>query len=118
MQSDPAVPGCADVAEDLAAGDDAVLTTVTKAHLAKCLRCQAELAGFRRLQRSMRELAARPVVADHILESEILLALDDVDGRALRRAQSYAAAAVGGLAAATGLLVLATRGRRSPGLAV
>ncbi|MEM7141681.1 MAG: hypothetical protein AAF548_11690 [Actinomycetota bacterium] len=109
---------CADIAEDLAAGDDTVLAPPAQAHVTECLRCQAELANFRRLRRSMRALATVPVAVDPTLEHEIFLALDEIDGRPSRRVQGYAAAAVGGLAAAAGVIALATRGRRGTRLAV
>lgn len=116
MRSDH--PGCGHLTEDLAAGDDAVLSAEARVHVAECLRCQAELANFRRLRRSMRELASVPVPIDASLEHDILFALDAADGRHPRRVPGYAAAAVGGLAAAAGVIVFATRSRRGPRLAV
>lgn len=118
MPSERLIPTCRDLAEDLAAGDDTLLSADARGHVAECLRCQAELANFRRLRRSMRALADTGVPVDPTLEHEILLALDDLDGRSGLRVPGYAAAAVGGLAAAAGVIALATRGRRGPRLAV
>ena len=118
MQSDQPVLRCADLTEDLAAGDDTVFSTAARDHVSACLRCQAELANFRRLRRSMRALADSPVPVDPSLEHEILLAIDDAEGRSTLRTTGYAAAAVGGLAAAAGVIALATRGRRGARLAV
>ncbi|MDG2028627.1 MAG: hypothetical protein P8J50_16085 [Acidimicrobiales bacterium] len=120
MRSDSTITDCHGLTEDLGAGDDAVLSGPARAHVAECLRCQAELANFRRLRRSMRALASAPALVDVTLEHEILVALDDADGRSARRVPGYAAAAaaVGGLAAAAGVIALATRGRRNTRLAV
>lgn len=118
MRSDDAVLGCRELNEDLATGDDAVLSPAARAHVAECLRCQAELANFRRLRRSMRALATEPGPVDAALEHDILVALDGVDGRSSLRVPGYAAAAVGGLAAAAGVIALATRSRRGPRIAV
>lgn len=118
MRSDRLHPRCRDLTEDLAAGDDVVLSADGRTHVAECLRCQAELANFRRLRRSMRALADTPGPVDASLEHDILLALDAVDGRPSLRVPGYAAAAVGGLAAAAGVIALATRGRRGGRLAV
>lgn len=118
MRSDSTIADCHGLTENLAAGDDAVLSGPARAHVAECLRCQAELANFRRLRRSMRALASAPAHVDFTLEHEILVALDDADGRSARRVPGYAAAAVGGLAAAAGVIALAARGRRNTRLAV
>lgn len=109
MPSDPL--SCVDVADDLAGvADQDLVSTRVGAHVAACLRCQAEVAQYRRLARSMRELATRPPVAPVGLEHEILLTLDDADAHAARRVPARAAAALGGIAAAAGVIALATRG--------
>lgn len=61
----------------------------------------------------MRELADPGASVDSTLERDILLTLDEFDGRADRRVPGYAAATLGGLAAAAGVIALATRQRRS-----
>ena len=119
MQSElrPAEPTrCADLVDAVAAGDDGVLDGAARAHIAQCLRCQAEVAAHRRLRRSLRELADASVPLDAGLERDILLALDRHDGRS-RRVPGYAAATLGGLAAAAGVIALATRQRRGARLA-
>jgi anti-sigma factor RsiW len=107
---------CTDLIDALAA-DEGLLAAPARSHVAQCLRCQAEMAGYRRLRRSMRSLAQSPVPFDPTLEHEILLALDRHDGRLSRRVPGYAAATLGGLAAAAGVIALATRQRRGPRLA-
>lgn len=109
---------CDDLLEYLSAVDDAdgavggVVSERARRHVAQCLRCQAEVANYRRLRRAMRELATGDVPVDPTLEHEILLTLDEYDGRAARRVPGYAAATLGGIAAAAGVIALATRQRR------
>jgi hypothetical protein len=82
----------------------------------QCLRCQAELAQYRRLRRTMVAMAAEsiPVPADL---TRVLVGLDDaLARRARQRTVGKRAAYIGGLAAATaagvgGVLVLTTRRR-------
>jgi anti-sigma factor RsiW len=115
---DTAALTCADLIEDLPANGEGVLAAPARAHVAQCLRCQAEMASYRRLQRSMRALADSAVSFDPTLEHEIFCRLDEYDGRPSRRVPGYAAATLGGLAAAAGMIVLATRQRRGARLAV
>jgi hypothetical protein len=109
---------CDDLLEYLSAIDDAegpvggVVSERARRHVAECLRCQAEVANYRRLRRAMRDLAGGDVPIDPTLEHEILLTLDEYDGRAARRVPGYAAATIGGIAAAAGVIALATRQRR------
>ena len=114
---DQAVRTCADLVDALAADDDNLLDAPGRAHVSTCLRCQAELANHRRLRRSLRALAAAPLPLDPMLEHDILLTLDAHDGRMSRRVPGYAAATLGGLAAAAGVIALATRQRRGARLA-
>jgi anti-sigma factor RsiW len=108
---------CVDLHDELAGDHEAVLSAPARLHVAQCLRCQAEMANYRRLRRSLRALADSPVAVDPALEHDILLALDDHDDRLSRRVPGYAAATLGGLAAAAGVIVLATRQRRGARLA-
>jgi anti-sigma factor RsiW len=113
--SDPS--SCANLFESLPAVVDGgsggeLMSAAERIHLAQCLRCQAEVANYRRLRRSMRELADVGVPVDPTLEHEILLTLDEYDERSGRRVPTYAAATLGGLAAAAGVIALATRQRR------
>jgi len=75
-------------------------------HVAQCLRCQAEVAQYRRLGRELAAVATRRPAVPAGLEYDILAMLDAEDERHF----PWAAAAVGGLAAAAGVLALATRG--------
>lgn len=109
---------CADVSEMLAAFDETELLSATaRRHTNECLRCQAELAGFRRLRRSMRELLESPPSVDPSIHHEILFGLDHEDERASHRLVRTTAATIGGLAAAAGVIVVASRQIRSSRLA-
>jgi hypothetical protein len=99
-------------------------------HLGSCLRCQADLARYRRLRRTMRSMGAdgfgpapgpdlgsdRELALAKAIES-VEIALDHSIGRRDRiRIAGRRTALLGGLAAATaagfgGVLVLATRRR-------
>jgi hypothetical protein len=109
---------CADLTDDLAANGEGVLAGPARDHVARCLRCQAEMASYRRLRRSTLALAGSTAPFDPTLEHDILFRLDEYDGRPSRRVPGYAAATLGGLAAAAGVIVLATRQRRGARLAV
>ena len=84
-----------------------------RSHVEHCLRCQADLAQYRRLHRGLRSLADRRVTTPGDWVEEVLAALDEQSagstaGRALRRA-----AVLGGTAAgAASVIVLSTRSRR------
>lgn len=118
MPSEPTrIVSCDDLADDLAASDELLLSPEGRAHVAECLRCQAELANYRRLRRAMRSLANRPVEVDQTLEHAILFAIHRDADRLVRRVPARAAATIGGLAAAAGVIALATRQRRHTRLA-
>jgi len=98
--------------------DDPELLSVEEMdHVAQCLRCQAEMARFRRLRRTLAGLRLRPVPADPGILNGLLEGLDSAAERRERhRIASRRAASIMGLAAATaagvgGVLVLATRRR-------
>ena len=88
-----------------------------RAHVEHCLRCQADLAQYRRLHRGLRQLADRRVATPAEWVEEVLAAIDEANrgssaGRTLRRA-----AVLGGMAAVTAagaasVPVLSTRSRR------
>jgi len=105
---------CSDVA-DLLAGYDEIdlLPAGMQSHVDMCLRCQAELSGFRRLRRSMLDLAAVGLPVDPTLEHRILFRLDGIDDRSDRRLMKATAVTLGGLAAAAGVLVVASKQIRS-----
>jgi len=91
-----------------------------RSHVEHCLRCQADLAQYRRLHRGLRSLADRRASLPSDWVEEVLAALDEAGtessaGRALRRA-----AVLGGMAAVTAagaasVLVLRTSRRRLAG---
>jgi hypothetical protein len=94
-----------------------VATRLTRAHVGRCLRCQAELAQYRRLRRASRSLAVDPPPGPPDLLDAILLRLDELPERASARAHRIVVY-VGGAAAtaagaALGALVLTRRARTS-----
>jgi len=97
--------------------DSGLLSGEEADHVAQCLRCQAEMARFRRLRRTLASLRLRPVPADPGVLTDLLEGLDSAAERRERhRLASRRAASIVGLAAATaagvgGVLVLATRRR-------
>lgn len=105
------VDPCVAFADELA-GDDGVLSAEAAAHVAQCLRCQAEVANYRRMRRVMRSLAEHHDVEAPDLEHRILVALDDADGTPGTRVPAVAAATIGGVAAAAGVIAFAVRHRR------
>jgi hypothetical protein len=86
-------------------------------HVGRCLRCQADLAQYRRLRRALRAIGHQAVPVPAGLGTDVLVGLDDaLDRRERHRATGRRAAYLGGLAAATAagvgsVLVLATRRR-------
>jgi anti-sigma factor RsiW len=107
---------CDELALRLAASldDPTVLGRDDHAHLASCLRCQAEVARERRLRRRLAGLREVVLVPPDDLLEQIELALDADDER---HGRTRRVAWVGGLAAATaaaagGAIVLAARTRR------
>ena len=98
--------------------DDPALFTETDAdHVAHCLRCQAEMARFRRLRRTLAGLRLQHISTDPGVVEGVLEGLDSAAERRERhRTTGRRAASIVGLAAATaagvgGVLVLATRRR-------
>ena len=102
---------CARFTDELAA-DDGVLSGDAAAHVAQCLRCQAEIANFKRMRRMMRSLADHDDVEVSGLEHRILVALDAADGTLSARVPAVTAATIGGVAAAAGVIALAIRHHR------
>lgn len=116
MLSEPRPAPCDAVADELAAVDDRhVLAPSASAHVEGCLRCQAEVANYRRMRRALRSLADHPVAASPRLEDDILevldSAMDPFDESSSSRVP-VAAATIGGLAAAAGVIAFAARHRR------
>ncbi len=102
---------CARFTDELTA-DDGVLSGDAAAHVAQCLRCQAEIANHKRMRRVMRSLADHDDVEVSDLEHRILVALDAADGTPSARVPAVTAATIGGVAAAAGVIALAIRHRR------
>ena len=111
MPSDTTLDRCAAHADELAGADDSVLSADASDHVAECLRCQAEIANYRRMRRALRTLAEQPTAEAPDLEHRILVALDELDGRSPSRVPAVAAATIGGLAAAAGVIAIAARRR-------
>lgn len=115
-------PPCAQVALRLAGVADATATLdrAEQRHVEQCLRCQAELAQYRKLLRAMRSLrsTSRPVPEGVV--ADVLVHLEAAgERRAVRAALSGRRAAyLGGIAAAAtaagagAAIVLVSRGRR------
>ncbi len=93
-----------------------------QAHLASCLRCQAEQVQYRRLVRSLRSLrdfesdpgrypGVDPEIFDRIDLHQRLRSQ-----RGIPKAAAAAGGVVAGAAAAVGVIALASRHRRSLGL--
>jgi len=110
---------CDTLAERLPAAldDSTALSAADVEHVGQCLRCQAEMAQYRRLRRTMAAMGVDPASAPPGLVTEVLVGLDEaIARRARQRTAGKRAAYLGGLAAATaagvgGVLVLATRRR-------
>ena len=114
---------CEQVADDLAAaaGGTGVLAPSVRAHVDRCLRCQAEAAQYRKLSRALRSLADEVSLTPPGLVDDVLVALDDDPERArvLGHLRDHRGAYLGGLAAGVagvasvaGAIVLA-RSRRT-----
>jgi hypothetical protein len=111
---------CAAVAEALPAIVDggAVADLELRRHVETCLRCQAELAQYRKLLRALHQLRTEVLEPAPGLLPDIFAALEAVgERRAMRHLlNGKRAAYVGGIAAAAtagaaGAIVLATRRR-------
>ena len=102
---------CVQFADELAA-DDTVLSGEAATHVSQCLRCQAEIANYKRMRRVMRSLADHDDVEAPDLEHRIRVALDAADGTSGTRVPAVTAATIGGVAAAAGVIALAIRHRR------
>jgi hypothetical protein len=113
---------CEALAEALAGVVDgsATLERADQRHVERCLRCQAELAQYRKLLRAMHALRTSSSPAPAGLVSDVLAHLEAAgERRAIRAALTGRRAAyLGGIAAAAtaagagAAIVLATRGRR------
>lgn len=98
----------------------AVLDRADRRHVERCLRCQAELAQYRKLLRAMRGLRAATVPAPDGLVTEVIAHLEAAGERSAVRAAltGRRVAYLGGIAAAAtaagagAAIVLVSRGRK------
>ena len=113
---------CEDLAVALAGSVDGDLADErARAHIEGCLRCQAELAQYRRLLRTLHSLRTEVLTPAPGLVSDVLAALEEVGERQAVRSlvRGRKVAYMGGLAVATAAagagaaFVLATRRGRS-----
>ena len=89
-------------------------------HVERCLRCQAELAQYRKLLRAMRSLRSATVAPPRSMVADVLARIEATGERNAVRAAltGRRAAYIGGIAAAAtaagagAAIVLVTRGRK------
>ena len=112
MRCDEAAPTLAELVDGAEVPDGAA-----RAHVERCLRCQAELAQHRKLRRAMARLRTQLVEPDPALVAQVLAAVERVAqepaGRSAlhRHRAAYVAAATA--ATAAGAVLLASRSRRT-----
>jgi anti-sigma factor RsiW len=113
---------CDRVAELLPAfADGEDVDASARRHVEQCLRCQADIARYRRLRRTLTGLRLEQLTPPVDLLVELRAGLDGAPGgHPCQQRDRRRAAYLGGLAAATaagvgGVLVLAARGRRLAG---
>jgi hypothetical protein len=104
---------------ELAAGDTVEVDPEVTSHVSQCLHCQAEVAEYKRMLRTLHALRRDTVPAPPGSLPALLAALDEVAGRpAAPLGWGLRAACFGGLTAAAGAAgVLVWMSRRRPGLA-
>jgi anti-sigma factor RsiW len=91
-------------------------TSAMAEHLRTCLRCQAELAGYRRLLRALRSLREDPVaLPTPELVGETLRVIEEHLSGKRRRSPWAIAGALALAGAAIGMAALGTRYPRKPG---
>jgi hypothetical protein len=103
------------------AGDTALLDVRAQEHLGHCLRCQAELAQYRKLLKALRTLRTEVLTPAPGLVSDIFATIEAAGERqAMRSAiRGRRAAYVGGIAVASvaaaggAAIVFASRSRRT-----
>lgn len=93
--------------------DPDALEPAEQEHLASCLRCQADLARHRRIQRAVSALADDPIPLDPAGPDPLLVRLDERIA-ARRRRQAAVVRSTAGVAAlaAVGAVVIGLAGRR------
>jgi len=113
---------CDDVTRALPGLVDADVVGVDiERHVESCLRCQAELARYRRMLRGLHELRTRYLEPSPGLLPQTLAALEAAGERSAARSlltgRRLAYAGAGVALAAGAAVVLLARSRRRPGLA-
>jgi hypothetical protein len=107
---------CDDLNEQLAGVIDGSVVLDHRAahHVEGCLRCQAELAHYRRLLRSLRQLRYEPVAVPRDLSALVAARLDGTaPASPWTRRVAYAGALAATAAGAAGAIALiSTRNRR------
>ncbi|MGH9114938.1 MAG: hypothetical protein ACRDWW_03820 [Acidimicrobiales bacterium] len=111
---------CTEVADSLpwmAGGGYGVADDVV-AHVERCLRCQAEVAGYRRIVRDLRAMRHESVTPPPGALAAVLAALEAAGAAQHLAGGAWAmrAAYVGGITVATGAGVLVWMSRRRIGL--
>lgn len=114
---------CDAITESLAGVIDgsARLDRLERRHVERCLRCQAELAQYRKLLRAMQALRTEVAITPPGLLGDVLAHLEAAGERSAVRAtlSGRRVAYIGGIAAATAAagagaaIVMVTRGRKS-----
>jgi anti-sigma factor RsiW len=94
----------------------AMATRLTRAHLGRCLRCQAELAQYRRVRRAARSLQSERWAGPADLLDAVLAGLERAGDRTADRTRRLAvylggAAATAAAVAGAGAIVLTRRAR-------
>jgi hypothetical protein len=109
---------CDELTEHLAAAGGAVLDDApARLHVEGCLRCQAEVAQYRKLARALRTLRTEVLTPAPGLVSDVLRSIEQATTRQAKRSilQTRKAAYVGGIAVASmaaGGAALVLRSRR------
>jgi len=110
---------CEELADHLAAAEGGhLLEPTAEAHVQSCLRCQAELAQYRKLLRALRTLRTEVLKPAPGLVSDILVSIEAAGERSAvrsalkgRRMAYLGGVAVAGVAGGAAALVLVSRRR-------